>query len=53
MTPITSRAVTPVGDLEAFDPARPSVSLADSILLPISKVPGYLRHRLESACAAH
>jgi len=53
MTPNNSRAVTPVGDLEAFDPARPSVSPADSILLPIGKVPGYLRHHLESACVAH
>jgi len=42
MTPNTSRAATPVGDLEAFDPSRPSVSPANSILLPIDKVPGYL-----------
>jgi len=42
MTPNTSRAATPVGDLEAFDPSRPSVNPGNSILLPISKVPGYL-----------
>jgi len=42
MTPNTSRAATPVGDLEAFDPSRPSVNPGNSILLPISKIPGYL-----------
>jgi len=52
MTPNTSRAATPVGDLEAFDPARPSVSPTDSILLPIGKVPGYLDTALK-ALALH
>ena len=42
MIPNTPRAATPVGNLEAFDPSRPSVNLVDSILLPIDRVPGYL-----------
>ena len=42
MTPDTSRATTPVGDVEAFDPFRPSVRPGDSILLTIGKVPSYL-----------
>jgi len=48
MTPNTSRAASPVGDLGAFDPSRPSVSPADSILLPIGKVPGYLDTALKA-----
>jgi len=52
MTPNTSRAGTPVGDLEAFDPARPSVSPGDSVLLPIGKVAGYLDTALK-ALALH
>jgi hypothetical protein len=42
MTPDTSRAATPMGDMEVFDPSRPSVSPGNSILLSIGKVPGYL-----------
>ena len=41
-TPNASRATTSVGDMETFDPSRPSVIPDDSILLPIGKVPGYL-----------
>jgi ubiquitin C len=52
MTPNTSRAATPMGDLEAFDPARPSVSPSDSVLLPTGKVPGYLDMALK-ALALH
>src|SRR5260221_8748592 len=52
MTPNTSRAASPVGDLGVFDPSRPSVSPADSILLPIGKVPGYLDAALK-ALALH
>ncbi|KAH9990306.1 hypothetical protein BJV77DRAFT_1160147 [Russula vinacea] len=37
-----SRESTPVEDIEAFDPSRPSLSPGDSILLPIGKIPGYL-----------
>jgi len=48
MTPNTSRGATPVGDLEAFDPSRPSVSPAHSVLLPIGKVPGYLDTALKA-----
>ena len=40
--PDASRGSSPVGDTETFDPSHPSVSPGDSILLPISKVPGYL-----------
>jgi hypothetical protein len=43
VTPDASRATTPVEeDVETFDPSRPSLSPSDSILLPISKIPGYL-----------
>jgi len=42
VTPDASRATTPVEDIEMFDPSRPSLSPNDSILLPISKIPGYL-----------
>ena len=52
MTPNTSRAATPLGGLDAFDPARPSVSPNDSVLLPIGKVPGYLDKALK-ALALH
>ncbi|KAI0246381.1 hypothetical protein BJV78DRAFT_1255092 [Lactifluus subvellereus] len=48
VTPDASRASTPVGDAETFDPSRPSVSPGDSILLPISKVPGYLDAALKA-----
>ena len=48
MTPNTSRATTPVGDREAFDPSCPSVSPGDSVLLPIGKVPGYLDTALKA-----
>jgi hypothetical protein len=41
-----------MGDIEAFDPSRPSVSPSDSILLPIGKVPGYLDAALK-ALALH
>ncbi|KAH9073483.1 hypothetical protein EDB83DRAFT_2219533 [Lactarius deliciosus] len=42
VTPGTSRATTPISDILTFDPARPSVKPGDSVLLPTSKVPGYL-----------
>lgn len=42
ITPDTSRATTPVEDIELFDPSRPSLSLGDSILLLIGKIPSYL-----------
>ena len=42
VTPDASRATTPVEDIETFDLSRPSLSPSDSILLPISKIPGYL-----------
>ena len=51
-TPNDSRATTPVGDMETFDPSRPSVSPVDSVLLPIGKVPGYLDAALK-ALALH
>jgi hypothetical protein len=46
-TPNSSRATTPVGDIEAFDPSRPSVTPGDSVLLPIGKIPGYLDEALK------
>jgi hypothetical protein len=52
VTPDGSRATTPVGDIKSFDPSRPSVSPGDSILLPISQVPGYLDEVLK-ALALH
>ena len=42
VTPVASRSSTPIANTEIFDPARPSLNLGDSVLLPISKVPGYL-----------
>ena len=42
MTPVASCPATPIANSETFDPARPSVNPGDSVLLPISKVPGYL-----------
>ncbi|KAH9043047.1 hypothetical protein EDB85DRAFT_1856101 [Lactarius pseudohatsudake] len=42
VTPGASRATTPLADIETFDPAHPSVKPGDSVLLPTSKVPGYL-----------
>jgi hypothetical protein len=42
VTPVASRSTTPIANIEAFDPARPSVDPGDSVLLPINKVPGYL-----------
>ncbi|KAH8986746.1 hypothetical protein EDB92DRAFT_1801755 [Lactarius akahatsu] len=42
VTPGASRATTPITDILTFDPARPSVNPGDSVLLPTSKVPGYL-----------
>jgi len=42
VTPVASRSTTPIANTETFDPARPSVNPGDSVLLPISKVPGYL-----------
>ena len=42
VTPDTSRATTPVEDSETFNPSRPSLSPANSILLPIGKIPSYL-----------
>jgi hypothetical protein len=52
MTPSASRATTPVANTETFDPAHPIVDPADSVLLPISKVPGYLDAALK-ALALH
>jgi len=51
-TPNASRPTTPIGDMETFDPSRPSVSPGDSVLLPIGKVPGYLDAALK-ALALH
>ena len=48
ITPNASRATTPVGDMEAFDPSHPSVSPDESILLPIGKVPSYLDTALKA-----
>jgi hypothetical protein len=42
ITPDVSRASTPVGNAETFDPSHPSVTPGNSIFLPIGKVPGYL-----------
>jgi len=47
-TPAGSRTTTPVDDIEAFDPSRPSLNPGDSILLPIGKIPGYLDTALKS-----
>ncbi|KAH9018122.1 hypothetical protein EDB84DRAFT_1520100 [Lactarius hengduanensis] len=52
MTPGASRATTPIVDIDAFDPARPSVNPGESVLLPTSKVPGYLDVALK-ALALH
>ncbi|KAI9453251.1 hypothetical protein BJY52DRAFT_1289875 [Lactarius psammicola] len=52
VTPDASRATTPIADIETFDPARPSVNPGDSVLLPTSKVPGYLDVALK-ALALH
>jgi hypothetical protein len=41
-----------MADSETFDPARPSVNPGDSVLLPMSKVPGYLDAALK-ALALH
>jgi len=51
-TPGTSRAATPIATTETFDPARPSLNPGDSVLLPTSKVPGYLDKALK-ALALH
>jgi hypothetical protein len=51
-TPDASRVATPMADSETFDPARPSLNPGDSVLLPISKVPGYLDGALK-ALALH
>ena len=48
MTPSASRATTPVTNTETFDPVRPIVDPADSVLLPISKVPTYLDAALKA-----
>jgi len=48
VTPNTSRATTPVGDMEAFDPSHPAVSPDESVLLPVGKVPGYLDAALKA-----
>ncbi|KAH9960130.1 hypothetical protein BC827DRAFT_1268364 [Russula dissimulans] len=42
VTPDGSRVASPVDDTETFDPSRPSVNPADSVVLPIGKVAGYL-----------
>ena len=49
-TPGASRATTP--NTEAFDPGHPSVSPNDSVLLPMSEIPGYLDVALK-ALALH
>ncbi|KAF8264814.1 hypothetical protein EI94DRAFT_1737575 [Lactarius quietus] len=51
-TPGPSRASTPIANTETFDPARPSMNPGDSVLLPISMVPGYLDVALK-ALALH
>ena len=48
ITPDASRATTPVDDVETFDPARPSLSPGDSILLPIGKIPSYIDAALKA-----
>ena len=48
MTPHGSRSTTPIASTETFDPTRPSVNPGDSVLLPISEVPGYLDAALKS-----
>ena len=48
VTPGVSRPTTPIPSTETFDPARPSVSPGDSVLLPTSKVPSYLDVALKS-----
>lgn len=48
VTPDASRATTPVEDIETFDPARPSLSPGNSILLPIGKIPSYLDTALKA-----
>ena len=52
ITPDASRATTPVEDVETFDPAPPSLSPGDSILLPIGKITSYLDAALK-ALALH
>ncbi|KAH8986045.1 hypothetical protein EDB86DRAFT_2293642 [Lactarius hatsudake] len=52
VTPGASRATTPIADIDTFDPARPSLNPGDSVLLPTSKVPGYLDVALK-ALALH
>jgi len=52
VTPGPSRATTPIADIETFDPVRPSLNPSDSVLLPTSKVPGYLDVALK-ALALH
>ena len=48
VTPDSSRATTPVEDIETFDPSRPSLSPGNSILLPIGKIPSYLDAALKA-----
>jgi len=52
VTPESSRAPTPVDDMEAFDPSRPSLNPGDSVLLPLGNVAGYLDAALK-ALALH
>jgi len=52
VTPEGSRPTTPIDDLEAFDPSRPSLNPGDSVLLPVGKVAGYLDAALK-ALALH
>jgi hypothetical protein len=52
VTPFPSRPTTPIPNAETFDPAHSSVNPNDSVLLPISKVPGYLNASLK-ALALH
>jgi hypothetical protein len=52
VTPVPSRPTTPIANTETFDPAHTSVDPGDSVLLPTSKVPGYLDASLK-ALALH
>ena len=48
VSPDASRVTRPVEDIETFDPSRPSLCPSDSILLPISKIPGCLEVALKA-----
>ncbi|QRV96149.1 ubiquitin family protein [Ceratobasidium sp. AG-Ba] len=47
-SPACTRACTPVEDIFPFDPARPSLTPADSVVLPLDKVTEYIDDALLS-----